>query len=201
MEDSSYTSSDSLNSRLGLASNTAVVQLLSCVWLFVTPWTTARRASLSFTISQTFLKFMSIELVMPSNYLFICFPLLLLPSIFPRPGVFSNKSALHIKWPKYWSFSSASVLPMNIQDWFPSGLAGLISLQSMGLSRIFSNTTVQKHQFFSTQPSLWSHLTSIRDNWENHSFDCTDLCWQSNVYFLICCLDFSYLFFQGASIF
>ena len=112
-------------------------------------------------------------------------------------------------FPTSWLFASGgqsigasvSILPMNIQGWCPSKLTGLISLQSMGLSRIFSNTTVQKHQFFSTQPSLWSHLTSIRDNWENHSFDCTDLCWQSNVYFLICCLDFSYLFFQGASIF
>ena len=175
------------------------LQLHSGLQLFVTPWTAACHAFPSITSSQGLLKLMSVESVMPSNYLFICCPLLLLPSTFPSLRVFSNKWALHIKWPKYWSFSS--VLPMNIQDWFPSGLAGLISLQSMGLSRIFSNTTVQKHQFFSTQPSLWSNITSIRDNWKNHSFDCTDLCWQRNVCFLICCLGFSYLFFQGASIF
>ena len=85
---------------------------------------------------------------------------LLLSSIFPSIGVFSIESALHIRWPKYWTLAkvsaSTSVLPRNIQDWFPLGLTGWISLQSKGLSRVFSNTTVQKHQFFGTQPSLWS---------------------------------------------
>ena len=80
------------------------VQLLSCFWLFATPWTAARQASLSITNSQSLLKLMSIELVMPSKHLILCRPLLLLPSIFPSIRVFSNKSALHIKWPKYWSF-------------------------------------------------------------------------------------------------
>ena len=95
------------------------------------------------------------ELVMSSNHLILCRPLLLLPSIFSSIGVFSNESVLGIRWPKYWSGSvSASVLPMNIQDSYPLGWSGLISLQSKGLSRIFSNTTVQKHQFFSTQLSL-----------------------------------------------
>ena len=76
---------------------------------------------------------------------------------------------------------STSVPPMNTHDWSPLGWTGWISLQSKGLSRIFSNTTVQKHQFFSTQLSLYPTLTSIHDYWKNHSFDQTDLCWQSNV--------------------
>ena len=82
-----------------------VIQLLSCIWLFETSWTAECQASLFFTISQSFLWLMSIELVMPSNHLIFCCPLLLLPSIFPRIGVFSNESALCIRRPKYWSFS------------------------------------------------------------------------------------------------
>jgi len=131
------------------------VQPFSCVQLFATPWTTAWQASLSITNSQSLLKLMSIESVMPSNYLILCRPLLLLPSVFWSIRVFSNKSVLHSRWPEYWS--SASVLPMDIQDWFPLGLTGWISLQSKGLSRVFSNTTVQKHQFFGAQHSLWSN--------------------------------------------
>ena len=88
------------------------VQLLSCVWLFVTPWTAARQASLSITNSQSSLKFMSIESVMPSNHLILCHPLLLLSSIFPSIKVFSNESVLHIRWPKYWSFSF-NISPSN----------------------------------------------------------------------------------------
>ena len=84
-------------------------------------------------------------------------PLLLLPSVFPRIRVFAYESALCIRWPKYWSFSFGSVLPMNIQGWFPLGLTSLISLKSKEVSRVFSNTTVQKHQFFSSQFSLWSN--------------------------------------------
>ena len=88
----------------------------------------------------------SIELVMPSDHFILCRTLFQLPSIFPSIRVFSNESALHIRWPKYWSFSFlASVFPVIIQDWFTLGLTGLISLQSKGLSRVFSNTTVQKH--------------------------------------------------------
>ena len=88
------------------------VQLLSCVWLFVTPWTAARQASLSNTSSQSLPKFMSIELVMPSNHLILCRPLLLLPSIFPRIRIFSNESTLLMRWPKDWSFSY-SISPSN----------------------------------------------------------------------------------------
>ena len=131
-----------------------VVQSLSHVWLFATPWTTARQAFLSFITSRSLLKLLSIESVMPSNHLILCCPLLL-PSIFPSIRVFSNESTLHIRWPKYWSFRFS--LLMNIKDWFPLGLTGLISLQSKGLSRVFSNTTVQKHQICSFQASLWSN--------------------------------------------
>ena len=129
------------------------VQLLSHVWLFATLWTTARQASLSITNSRSLLKLMSIESVMPSNHIILCHLLLLLHLIFPSIRVFSNESVLHIRRPNRVS-PSASVLPMNIQDWFPLGWTGWISLQSKGLSRVFSNTTVQKHQFFGTQLSL-----------------------------------------------
>ena len=130
------------------------VQSPSRVRLFVTPWTAAHQASLSITNSRSLPKLMSIELVMPSNHLILCHPLLLLPSTFSNIRVFSNKSALRIRWPKYWSFSFKT---LNIQDWFPLGWTGWISLQSKGLSRVFSNTTVQKHQFFRTQLSLQSN--------------------------------------------
>ena len=113
---------------------------------------------LFYIISQSLLRLMSMESVMPSNDLILCRPLLLLSSIFPSIRVFSNESVLRIKWPKYWRFlASASILLMNIQDWSPLGWTGWISLQSKGLSRVFSNTTVQKHQFISAQLSLWSY--------------------------------------------
>ena len=115
------------------------------------PWTAKRQASLSITNSWSLLKLMSIELVMPSNHLILCHPLLL-PSIFPSIRVFSNGSALHIRWPKYWTSSISP--PMNIQGWFSLGWTGLISLHSKGLSRVFSSTTVQKHQFFGPQSPL-----------------------------------------------
>ena len=94
---------------------------------------------------------------MPSNHLILCHPLLLLPSILPSIRVFSSESVLHIRWPKDWSFSFSSIFPMNIQDWFPLGWTSWISLQSKGLSRVFSNTTVQKHQSCCAQLSLWSN--------------------------------------------
>ena len=104
-----------------------------------TPWTAACQASLSIANSRSLLKLMSTESVMPSSHLILCYPLLLLPSIFPSIRVFSSESVLCIRWPKYWSFS------FNISP--TSEHPGLISLQSKGLSRVFSNTTVQKHQF------------------------------------------------------
>ena len=108
---------------------------------------------LSITNSRSLPKLMSIESVIPSNHL-ICHSLLLLPSIFPSIRFCSNKSALCIRWPKYWSFSFNISPSMNTQDWSPLGWTGWIFLQSKGLSRVFSNTTVQKHQFFSVQLSF-----------------------------------------------
>ena len=127
-----------------------VVQSLSRVQLFETPWTAAQQALPFSTISQSLLKFMSIESVMPSNHLILCRPPSLLPSIFPSIRVFSNESVLHITWPKYWSFSF-SISPSK-------GYSGLISFRIdwfdlLAVQRTFK---VQKHQFFSAQLSLWS---------------------------------------------
>ena len=132
-----------------------VVQSLSCVQLFATPWTAAHQASLSFTISWSLHKLMFIDLVMPSNHLILCHCLLLLPSIFPSIRVFSKESVLHIGGQSLGA--SSSVLPKHIQGRSPLGWTGWISLQSKGLSGVFPNITVQKHQFFGTQLSLWSN--------------------------------------------
>ena len=113
------------------------------------PMNCSNQASLSFIVSLSLLKLMSTESVMPLNHLILCHPLLLFPSIFPNIRVFSNESSLCIRCPSIGV--SPPVLPMKIQDWFPLGWTGLISLQSKGLSRVLSNTIVQKHQFFSTQ--------------------------------------------------
>ena len=132
------------------------VQSLSHVRLFATPWTATHQASLFFTISQSLLKLMSVEWVLPSNHLILCCPLLLLPSIFPSIRVFSNESALCIRWPQYWSFSF-SISPSNEHSGLISfRMDWLVLLAVQGLSRVFSNTTVQKHQFFSAQLSLQS---------------------------------------------
>ena len=130
------------------------VQLLNCVRLFMTPWPAAHQASVPIISSHSLLKLMSIESVMTSNHLNLCWPLLLLPSIFPSIRVFSNVSALHIRWTKYWSFSFNISPSSEYRDWFPLGLTGWIFLQSKGLSRVFCDTIVQKHQFFGTQLSL-----------------------------------------------
>ena len=128
-----------------------VVQSLSGVRLFATPWTAACQASLSFTISRRSLKPMSIESVMPSNHLILCRPLLLLPPIPASIRVFSNESALHIRWPKFWSFSF-NISPSNEHPTLISFRMDWLDLLAVqGLSRVFSNITVQKHQFFSTQ--------------------------------------------------
>ena len=144
------------------------VHLLSHVRLFATPWTATRQASLSVTNSQSLLKFMSMDSVMPSNHLNLCHSLLLLPSIFPSIRVFLMSQFFTSGGQSIGVSASASVLPMNIQDKFNLGLNGLISLQSKGLSSIFSNTTVQKHLFLSAQPFLWSILTSIHNYWKSH---------------------------------
>ena len=128
------------------------VQSLSRVWLLQPHESQHTRPPLSITSSRSSLRLTSIEFVMPSSHLILCHPLLP-PSIFPSITVFSNEAVLHIS---IGVSASASVLPMNIQDWFSLGLTGWISLQFKGLSRVFSNITVQKHQFFSVQLSLYS---------------------------------------------
>ena len=129
------------------------VQLSSIAQLCLTLWTAARQASLSLTNSHSLLKLISIESVMPSQHLILFHPFLFLSSGFPSIRVISNESVYCIRWPKYFS-ALASALSMNIQDWFALGWTGWISLQYKGLSRAFSNTTVQKHQFCSAQLSL-----------------------------------------------
>ena len=147
------------------------VQSLSHVQLSVTPWTTARQASLSITNSWSLLRLMSIESVMPSNHLILWRPLLLPPSIFPSIKVFSNESVLHIKWPKYWSFSF-SISPSN-------EYSGLISFRMDWLDLLAVQGTLKSSptpQFKSINSSALSSLhspplTSIHDHWKNHSFD------------------------------
>ena len=130
------------------------VESRSCVWLFVTPWITARQASLSTTNSQSLLKLMSIELVMPSNHLIFCHPLFPCLQSFPASGSFPVRRFFTSCSQSIGISASASVLPMNVQYWLPLGLTGWISLQSKGLSRVFSNTIIWKHLFFGVQPSL-----------------------------------------------
>ena len=129
----------------------------SHVWLFATPCTAAHQASLSFTISWSFFKLMSIALVMPSNQLSLCCPLLFLPSVFPSIRIFSNELALHTKWPNYWSFSFSISPPNEYSELISFRIDWLDLLAVQGtLSRVFSSITVQKHQFFGALPSLWS---------------------------------------------
>ena len=137
--------------------------MLSHVQLLATPPTAAHQASLSITKSWSLFKFMSVESVMPSNHLILCCLLLILPSILPSIRVFSNESALHIRWPRCWSFSF-SISPSNEYSGLISYRIDWISLQSDRLSRVFSNITVQKHQFFGTQPSLNPFQYSCLEN-------------------------------------
>ena len=155
----------------------SVVQSLSRVCLFATPWTAACLAHLSSTISWSLLKFIPIESVMLSNHLILCHSLLLLPSIFPASECFPMSQIF-----ASGGFSFSEVFPMKSQGRFPLGLTGLISLLFEELSRVFSSTTTWKHQFFSAQLALWSN-SHIR-TWllETHSFDYMVLCCQSNVY-------------------
>ena len=140
------------------------VQSLSHVRLFATPWITARQASLSITNSRSSLKLTSIESVMPSSHLILCRPLFLLPPIPPSIRVFSSESILCTGGQSIGVSASASVL-MIIQDWFLLGWTGWISLRSKGLSRVFSNTTLQKHQFFGAQPTRWTWVWVNSRSW------------------------------------
>ena len=175
-----------------------VVQSISHVWLFVTPWTAACHASLSLTISWSLpIEFMSNESLMPSNHIILCHPLLLLLSIFPQ--VFSNEWVLWIRWSKYQSFS---ISPSNEY----SGLISLrckwlISLQSKELSRVFSRTTIWKHQFFSAQPSLLSNSHIRMTTGKIIALTIWTLVSKVMSLFLICCLGLSWPSFQEASVF
>ena len=165
--------------------------MFSHVQLFETPWTAAHQASLSFTISWSLLKLMSIELIIPSNCLILCCPLLL-PSIFPSIKVFSNELALHIRWPNYRASDSASILPVNIQGWFPLELTDLFLLAVQGtLKSIFQHHSLKasvlwcspffmvqlSHLYMSTRKTIALTLQTFVDKW------C--LC------FWICCLGLS----------
>ena len=152
LEDLNLTKKKRVNSNVNTQTSSA--QLLSHVQLFATPWTAARQASLSITNSRSLLELMSIESVMPSNHLILCHPLLLPLSNFPSIRVFSNESVLHIRWPTYWSFSF-SISPSNEYPGLISFRMDWLDLLTVqGVSRVFSNTTVQKHQSFSVQVSL-----------------------------------------------
>ena len=168
------------------------IHIYTCIYLLfscsvvsdsATPWTAAHQASLSISNSWSLLKLLSIESVMPSNHLILCCPLLLLPSIFPSIGVFSNEPDLHIRWPKYQSFSF-SISPSNEHS-------GLISFWIDWFDLLAVQRTLKESsptpQFKSISPSVLSLLygpafTSVRDYWKNHCFDYTDLCQQSDVF-------------------
>ena len=140
------------------------VQLLSRVRLFVTPGTAALQVSLFITNSKSLVKLMSIKLVMPSNHLILCHPLILLPSIFPSINVFSSESVLCIRWPKYWNFSF-NISPSNEYLGLISFRIDLISLEFRGFSRVFSNTTVKSINSLALSFLCGPTLTSIHDNW------------------------------------
>ena len=167
------------------------IHIYTCIYLLfscsvvsdsATPWTAAHQASPSISNSWSLLKLLSIESVMPSNHLILCCPLLLLPSIFPSIGVFSNEPDLHIRWPKYQSFSF-SISPSNEHS-------GLISFWIDWFDLLAVQRTLKESsptpQFKSISPSVLSLLygptsTYIHNYWKNHSFDYMDLCWQSDV--------------------
>ena len=147
------------------------VQLLSRVQLFATPWIAARQASLSISNSRSLLKLMSIKLVMPSNHLILCRPLLLLPSIFPSIRVFSNESVLGIRWPKYWTFSF-SISPSNEYSELISFRTDWVDLLKSKGGQVSSPTSQFKSINSLVLNFLYSPtLTSIHDYWKNHSFD------------------------------
>ena len=162
--------------------------LFSLSVMFYSLWSHGHKVCQAYffsTILWSLLKLVSTESLIPSNHFILCLTLLLLPSIFPSIRVFSNESAFHIRWPKYWSFS---ISPCNEYSGLISFrmvwlVQGRKTLLSKGISRVFCSITVQKHQFFSSQPFLWfkSIRGSICDYWKNHSFEYMDICWQSDL--------------------
>ena len=158
------------------------VQSLSCIQLFATQWIAALQASLSTTNSRSSLKLTSIESVMPPSHLILCRPLLLLPPIPPSIRVFSSESTVPMRWPKYWSFRFSIIsFKKKSQGWSPSEWIGWISSQSKGFSRVFSNTTVQKHQFFGAQLSSQTNYHIHTWLLEKPQPWLDGACWQSNV--------------------
>ena len=148
----------------------------------MTPWTAACQASLPITNSWSLRKLMSIESVMPSKHLILCHPLLLLPSIFPSIRIFSNESVLPIRWPMYWSCSFSISHYNEYSGPISLGWTGLSSLQSKGLSGVFSNTAVQKHQFFSSQLSLRSNSHPYMTTGKTIALVIRDHCSQNDVF-------------------
>ena len=145
------------------------VQSLSCVGLFATPWTVAHQASLSITSSQSLLKLISIESVMPSNLLILCRPLFLPPSIFPSIRVFSDESALRIRWQKYWNFGF-NISPSSEYSWLISFRTDWLDLLAVqGTLKSLQKHQFKKHPFFSAHLLYSPTLTSIHDYWKNHS--------------------------------
>ena len=174
-----------------------VVQLLSHIWLSVTPRTSAHQVFLSFTISRSLLTLRSIELVVPSNHLILSCPIVLLPSIFSSIRVFSNESTLLIWWPKYWSFSFKIIPPMIIQSWFPLELTGLISWQSKGLQQFKNISSLALNLLYGLKSLLQHHSSKTSILWHSTffmvqltnpymttgktSFDYTTFCCQSDI--------------------
>ena len=176
--------------------------MLSHIRCFAMPQTASCQATLSFTISWSLLKLMSIELVMPSSHLILCHSFSSCLQSFPESGSFTINRLFTSDSQSIGASASASVLLMNILGWYPLGLTGLISFLSKGLSRVFSSNTIQKHQFFITQPSLWSnsHIHTWLQEKSQLWLDGSLLAKQC-LCFLIHCLGFSKLFFQRASTF
>ena len=158
-----------------------VVYLLGCGWLFTTPWTAGPQVSLSFIVSQSLLKLTSIELMIPSNHLILCCSLHLLPSIFPSIRVFSSELALHIRWPKYWSFSISPFKEYSrvdfLEDWLVWSPCCPRDSQESSPAPQFKNIDSLVLNFL-YGPSL----TTLHDYWKNHSFDYMHLCWKSNAF-------------------
>ena len=180
------------------------VKSLSCVLLFVTPWTAACQASLSITNAQSLLKLISIKSVMPSNHLILCHPLLFLTAIFPSIRVFYNESVLHFRWPEYYNIRAAawaSILPMNIQGWFLLGWTGLITLQSKRFKSFLqhhsSKASILRHSAFFMVQILHSYMTTGK------TLALTRWNFAGKVMYLLfnICLGWSKLSLHGASIF